>query len=104
MLRCRVNADQLHRLAVVIVVGNHVAGLCVGHREERREVGGVDDPACVQGHGVAAGDESRSHRSRRVRRCSRSARLRRATWRRDRPPSTAAMTRSRKSFNGLSRR
>ena len=48
MLRCRVNTDQLHRLAVVVVVGNHVAGLCVGHREERREVGGVDDPACVQ--------------------------------------------------------
>jgi hypothetical protein len=67
MLRCRVNADQLHRLAVVVVVGNYVAGLCVGHREERREVGGVDDPACMQGHGVAAGDESRSHRSRRVR-------------------------------------
>ena len=45
MLRCRVNTDQLHRLAVVVVVGNHIVGLCVGHREERREVGGVDDPA-----------------------------------------------------------
>ena len=39
----------------VVVVGNHVAGLCVDRREERREIGGVDNPGRVQGDGVRAG-------------------------------------------------